>query len=341
MATFITAVLVFGVMIFAHELGHFAMAKRVGIRVEEFSIGMGPKLAGIRRGETNYSLRLIPFGGYVKMAGMESGEEQDERSFNRKSVAQRMGVIFAGPLMNFILAIVLFIFIFSVLGVPTASDEPVIGEVIKGKPAATVGLRPGDLIRAVNGRQVTNWSEIVQTIHKMPRQQVIITVERAKRELKLKVVPEFDPEARVGLIGIKPKVAWSRLGLFASIKNGVVQAVGFTALIIKMLILMIIGKAPAEVGGPVMIVREINVALKFGLAYVLNLAAILSINLGIINLFPIPALDGSRLLFLVVEAFRGRPLDPERENFIHLVGFALLIMLMIVITYKDILKLLG
>ncbi|MBS3976520.1 MAG: RIP metalloprotease RseP [Syntrophomonadaceae bacterium] len=335
MTTALAAILIFGLLIATHELGHFLVAKMVGIRVHEFSIGMGPVVLSWKRGETIYSLRLLPIGGFNRMAGMESGDLQDPRGFNTRSVLQRMAVIASGSLMNFLLAIILFIFVFMGIGVP--SNTTTIGGLLPGRPAEEAGFQVGDRIVSINNTNVNTWGQLVEVIHKNPGQKLQVMVERDQQSLLIPVVPELDPQNKVGLIGIEQ--TWVKLGLFSSILLGVQQALAVAALIITSLIKMITGQLPAEVAGPVGIVQMAGEAARLGLANVLNFAGLLSLNLGIINLFPIPALDGSRLLFLGIEGIRGRPVNPEKENIIHLVGFALLIFLMLVITYQDLLRL--
>jgi regulator of sigma E protease len=335
MTTALAAILIFGLLIATHELGHFLVAKMVGIRVHEFSIGMGPVVLSWKRGETIYSLRLLPIGGFNRMAGMESGDLQDPRGFNTRSVLQRMAVIASGSLMNFLLAIILFIFVFMGIGVP--SNTTTIGGLLPGRPAEKAGFQVGDRIVSINNTNVNTWGQLVEVIHKNPGQKLQVMVERDQQSLLIPVVPELDPQNKVGLIGIEQ--TWVKLGLFSSILLGIQQALAVAALIITSLIKMITGQLPAEVAGPVGIVQMAGEAARLGLANVLNFAGLLSLNLGIINLFPIPALDGSRLLFLGIEGIRGRPVNPEKENVIHLVGFALLIFLMLVITYQDLLRL--
>jgi len=331
------AVLIFGLLIVAHELGHFLVAKRVGIKVHEFSIGMGPVIFARQKGETLYSLRAFPIGGFNRMAGMESGDTNDPRGFAAKSVWQRMAVVASGSLMNFALAILLFIAVFMVIGTP--SNSTVIGGVLPDRPAAVAGLLPGDRVVAVNGQKVATWMELVSKIHQNPGKEIQLQVLRGEDQLLVKVTPQLDPHAQVGMIGIEQ--AWHREGLFSSIVLGVRQALFVAVLILESLVQMVTGRVPAEVAGPVGIVQMVGEAARLGIASVLSFAGLLSLNLGLINLFPVPALDGSRLVFLAFEKVRGRPVDPERENFIHLVGFALLILLMLIITYKDILRIFG
>jgi regulator of sigma E protease len=337
MTTALVAILIFGVLIAVHELGHFLVAKLVGIRVHEFSIGMGPTLFSGRRGETLYSLRLLPIGGFNRMAGMESGDLEDSRGFNTRSIPQRMAVIASGSLMNFLLAIILFVIVFMGIGMP--SNTTVIGGVLPGRPAELAGFQVGDRITAIDGQKVGTWKQLVEIIHKSPGQKLDVEIERNQQTLLIQVVPELETQKRIGLIGIEQ--TWVKLGLFSSIVLGVQQALTVAVLIITSLVKMISGQMPAEVAGPVGIVHMAGEAARLGLASVLSFTGLLSLNLGIINLLPIPALDGSRLLFLGIEWIRGRPVNPEKENFIHLIGFAALIFLMIAITYQDILRLLN
>lgn len=331
------SIIIFGALIFVHELGHFTVAKINDVRVDEFALGMGPKIAGIKKGETLYSLRAFPLGGFVRMAGMEPGEEEDDdpRGFNKKTVLQRAAVIFAGPFMNFVMALFLFIMVFMVMGVP--SNVNVIGQVIPDNPAAQAGLRDGDRIVAIEGKEVNTWMELVTTIHTHPGKEIRVTFVRDQKEQTVSMVTEIDPQSGQGRIGIMQ--SWEKKGFFASIALGMRQAYEFTKLLIVALGQMITGMVAPEVAGPVGVVQMVGEVARFGIASLLTFAGILSINLGVINLFPIPALDGSHLVFLGLEGLRGRPIDPAKQNMIHLVGFALLMILMVVITYQDILRL--
>ncbi|MEW6623245.1 MAG: RIP metalloprotease RseP [Bacillota bacterium] len=334
MNTAILAIVIFGILILVHELGHFFVAKATGIRVEEFAIGMGPKLLGIKQGETYYSLRALPIGGFNKMSGMEPGQESDSRGFNSKSIFQRMMVITAGSLMNFLLAIVLFVLVFSYIGIPANSN--VIGDTLAGMPAEQAGLKPGDQIIKIDGTPVNNWVEITEIIHNSPNKNLLLTVQRNGNVFDVNIVAEKDPETGVGLIGIRDSVR--TYDVLTGLKLGVMRAIAILVLIVSSLVQIVTGQAPAEVAGPVGIVQMIGQVAQFGIGTVLNFAALLSLNLGLINLLPIPALDGSRLVFLAVEGIRGKPINPERENFVHLIGFTILIFLMLLITYKDIIR---
>ncbi|MHB8172285.1 MAG: RIP metalloprotease RseP [Thermincolia bacterium] len=362
MLTAISVIVVLGLLIFFHELGHFAVAKMVNIKVYEFSLGFGPKVFGFKRGETVYNLRLLPLGGFVKMAGMDSVEDEEmakkeatetmgeeaanaqfgegvdnnpyldnHRGFNKKKVWQRMAVIFAGPLMNFILAAVLFAGIAMSFGDPAASTK--IGNVIPDKPAAQVGLKVGDVVMAINGEKINRWEQLVKIIEVKGKSELTLTVERDQQVKNIKVTPVIEPQSKRSIIGIEP----TKPGFFRGLVLGGIYTVKVTGYIIDQVGQIITGTASSEgIGGPVRITMEIGKAAQHGVLMLAQMTAVLSINLGLFNLFPIPALDGSRLLFLLWEAIRGRPVDPTRENMIHLVGFGLLLLLMVVITYNDI-----
>lgn len=346
MQTLIASLIIFGLIIFVHEFGHYLFAKLSGIRVEEFALGMGPKVVSFQRGETLYSLRALPLGGFCKMSGETGNEEYsptrsyDPKRFDQKPILARMAVIVGGPLMNFILAALLLTLIFTVLGVPQDFTTS-IGEVMAGDPADQAGLKSGDKILAINGNAVDKWSEMVALIQQSPEKELTLDIERDSTQFTVKVVPSLDPESNTGKIGIVPGEAkWERIGILAGIREGLTKTYQITFLTIAGLIEMISGKTSTEgIAGPVGIIQIIGESARYGIVYLANLTAVISINLGLINLLPIPALDGSRLIFLLVEAVRGRPVTPSKENFVHLVGFVLLMVLMVLITYKDILKL--
>ncbi len=351
MLTIVSTIVVLGMLVFFHELGHFAVAKAVGIKVYEFSMGFGPKLFGFRSGETVYNVRVFPLGGFVRMAGMDQKEDDAEAAadshqgeseldpelgFAAKTILQRMAVIAAGPIMNFILAALLISVIFMTNGIPEMSTR--IGEVLKGEPAAVAGLKAGDKIVSVNSMPVSNWEDVVKLIHQSPEKSLQFTVDRAGQQVVVQVLPKKEPSSGAGFIGIKPaEPQMVHKGVLASLGLGAVYTVKVTGMIASFVGQMLTREMPAEqLGGPVRITMEIGKAAKSGLLNLVQLAAILSINLGLFNLFPIPALDGSRLLFLLWEALRGKPVDPAKENLVHLVGFGLLLLLMVFVTFNDI-----
>ncbi|SJZ64993.1 RIP metalloprotease RseP [Selenihalanaerobacter shriftii] len=351
LTTIISFIIVISILVFVHEFGHFIVAKKTGVLVEEFAVGMGPQIIGKQRGETLYSIRLLPLGGYCKMTGEFPVDDEDEiedvehyqqayeneRCLFQKSVFERAAVIFTGPLMNFILAMVVFSLIFAIFGVPVSgSSSTVIGTILPDRPAQKAGLQANDKILSVNKEGVDNWSELAKKINNHPGEELTLTVKRNGNIEKIKVTPKKDPKRDVGLIGIAPRLIREKVGIFTSIKYGFKQTIGVTVGIISGVWRMITGQMAPEVAGPVKIAQIVGDAAKASILKVLNLMAILSVNLGILNLLPFPALDGGRLAFLGIELIRGKEIDPEKEGFVHFVGLVLLLALMVVIVYKDI-----
>jgi len=322
----VVSILVFAIIVMIHEFGHFIIAKLSGIRVEEFAIGMGPKIYGKKRGETLYSLRTIPIGGFCKMTG-EDESSDDVKAFNKKPLHIRMAVIFFGPLMNFLLAILIFSLVIT--------QSTIINEVIQGKPAHVAGIQKGDKIIEINGTKTEDWNSIKQSISSNPNTPINITLERNKEIKNITVTPIVDNETKDTIIGITPSLKIAGI----SFKNGFYSTFEMTKAMVNFLGKLFTGRASSDdVSGPVGIIVFINEAAKFGFLYLLNLTAFLSLNLGIINLLPIPALDGGRLLFLFIELIRRKPIEAEKEGFINFVGFVALMVLAVIIAYKDLIK---
>lgn len=338
------AILVLGFLIFVHELGHFMVAKIVGIQVDEFSIGFGPKLLGYQKKEdtTLYSVRLLPLGGYVKMAGENPEDEESVNGFNTKPLKHRFAVISAGSIMNFLVAILLIVITYGVIGIPIASNSNVIGEVVQGSPAMAAGLEGGDRIISINDVATENWEDVTSNIRKNGGQELKLVVERNNQRHSFLIKPKYDPEYEIYQIGITQSIIWQRQGFFKAIQLGLNQSVQFARLVFESIGGLIAGKySTNDVAGPVGITVAIGEAAKGGIGYLMIFAAVLGINLAIINLLPIPALDGSKLIFLTIEGLWGKPVDPEKENFIHLIGFALLMVFFILITYNDIARIIS
>jgi len=328
------AIPVFGLMIFMHELGHFAVAKFFGIRVHEFALGFGPSLLGFERGETRYSLRAIPLGGFVRMAGMDPAEQDDPSGFASKPIYARALTIFAGPFMNFLLAsLLLSAFVWS-QGEPVRA--PIVGEILaecEGQPCPAVagGLQPGDRVLMIGGKPVESWKDIPTYGAEAGGQPVEVRVERAGQQFTTVMTPV---KVEGGyMLGIRQ--AFQRGSFWKALAQGPSITWGYSKTWVLSLIDAVTGRAPVDLSGPVGITREIATQASAGLSNLLWLTAFLSINLGLFNLLPIPALDGSHLLFMAVEAIRGRRLDPERVNMVHFVGFLLLMGLILVVTYGD------
>lgn len=323
------------VLVLVHEFGHFAVAKLNGIYVEEFAIGMGPKLFSWGKGETVYSIRAFPIGGFVKMVG-EEDESDNERAFCNKGVLARMAVTFAGPAMNFIFAIVFFMIAFMYFGSPASNG--LIGSVYEGYPAAAAGMQPGDVLIALDDKPVNNWDEISAFMQNAQvGQQVEISWQRDGEFFSAPAVLAAN-ESGQPVLGITQGVA--RADILGSIKRGFAVTVEFTALILTSLWQMVVGEMAVEVTGPVGMVSMVGQYANVGLMYLFLFAGVLSVNLGVMNLLPIPALDGSRLVFLLVEGIRRKPIDRDKEAMVNFVGFVLLMTLMLVVTYCDIERLL-
>lgn len=344
---FFWAIPVFGLLVFIHELGHFAVAKYFDIRVHEFAIGFGPVLAGFDRGETRYNLRLIPLGGFVRMAGMEDGDQEEPRGFAKKSVGARAAVIAAGPIMNFVLASLLFsAFLFLVgteqvqvprLGaVPATCQAVVAGQSVASPcPAYAAGLRPGDLIKSINGTPIGTWDDILATIGASDGKPISVVVQRDSEQREFRIQPLRNPDNR-WVVGIGAEVRRESPG--RALVQGPVMTVRTLGEMVVGLTAMVTGQVKPQLAGPVGITRTIAEQASRGWANLLFLTAYLSINLGLFNLLPIPALDGSRLVFMGVELVRGRGVEPQRENMVHFVGFLILVGLMLFITYGEVIR---
>ncbi len=333
--TIIASIIIFGLLIFVHELGHFLVARWAKIRVLEFAIGFGKVLFAWEKGETRYSLRLFPLGGSCRMLGEDPEDLPMEGNFQEKPLFKRLGVIAAGSFANFLLAIVLLVLIFFLfLGVPK-TDSPRVGSVVPQSRAFEAGIEENDLIMEIDGIRMNDWDSVVSTINAHPQKQLTFHIQRNKKDLFIPIVPE-EADGK-GLIGIAP--VYKKYDFFSSIALGFSYFFFWIKLIFVGLYQMILRIIPAEVTGPIGIVSVIGEVMQEGISNLFSLTAIISINLGIINLLPIPALDGSRLLFLLVEGVRGRPIDPQKEGIIHFIGFTFLILLMIFIAFQDITRL--
>lgn len=315
-----------------HEFGHFMVAKLVGIKVHEFSIGMGPKLLHKKGKETEYFLRAIPIGGYVKMEGEDESSE-DPRSFSKKPVGSRILVVAAGAIMNFILAIIVFTIVSYGMGVPTTT----IDETIKDSPAFFAGLQAGDKIKKINDKEVKSWNSIVKTISKSDsNENLTIVVKRNSEEISFNMTPKYDNETKRHVIGIIPV---SKKSFLLALKGGFETTGTILGVMFKFLGMLFKGQVNrGDLSGPVGVIYTVGEAAKHGFLNLLYITGFISVNLGFFNLLPIPALDGSRIFFMVIELIRGKPVNPEKEGFVHFIGFVLLMVLMIVVTYSDIIR---
>lgn len=333
-------IIILSVLIVVHEFGHFLLARLNGVRVEEFALGMGPKIIGrFSKKGTFFAWRLFPIGGYCKMSGEDGGEGDDEAAFYNKSVPRRISIIVAGPLMNFVLAFVLFIFAFMGMGVP--SDAPIIGRVMDGYPAAVAGIEDGDKILAVAGIDISTWQQAIEIIQQEGKEgePLSLLLERDGESFSLDVSPEIIGDNARPMLGIEQSI--EKANLWGSIKLGLYNTYSFTKQILMAFVYMFTGQVEVELAGPVGMAGIVGTVASSGMLNLLVLAGIISINLGIINLLPLPALDGGRVVFMIIEGIRGKAIDPDKEAMVHFIGIMALFALMILVTYQDIVKLIA
>lgn len=337
MTTLVASIVIFGLLVFFHEFGHFMVAKRLGIGVLEFAIGFGPKLVSVERGGTSYSIRALPLGGMCRLLGEDPEDGKGEGNFQNSPLSHRLAVVAAGPLMNFVLAFLLFFLIyFFIFGVPQVGSTG-LGEVFPGDRADKAGLKAGDVILSVNGQEKGSWDSLVQAINSNPENELALLVERDGRREEISVTPRLDPRTEKGMIGIAPQS--QKYSLISSINLGLSNTWWFTRFIVVNIAQIITRQVPADVAGPIGIVQMVGEVAHTGLSNLMTLTAILSLHLGLLNLLPIPALDGSRIMFFFIEALRGKPVDPMKESMIHFIGFTFLILLTIFIAFKDLARL--
>ncbi len=329
--TFIYAILIFCLLIFVHEFGHFVTAKLCGIKVNEFSLGMGPAFFKKQKGETLYSLRVFPIGGFCAMEG-EDEDSEDERAFNNQPAWQRAIVLAAGSIMNLLTAIVLMIIIAFYMGQTTTT----IDVVQEGSPAYEAGIIQGDEILMINGDEIEQWADLQTIVGENENNPVTFTVKRDGSEIDVIVTPEYDEEAGRSLVGVTPVMARNPV---KAVGTGVQNTWNMTVMMYELIGQLFTGDVSAkELSGPVGIVYVVNDSAKMGLIYVVYLAALLSLNLAVINLLPFPALDGGRLIFLLIRKITGKRVTDEMEGKIHFIGIMLLFALMIYVTWNDIVR---
>lgn len=427
--TIISFILVLGLLILVHELGHFLVAKKLDVKVEKFSIGFGPKIIAFTRGETEYMISVFPLGGYVKMKGEEPGEalENDPREFASKPVAQRMAIIIAGPLMNLLLTFLLLPLVFMIgVNVPAYLQEEVkIGWVMAGSPAIDAGIKPGDIIRkidgnevtswekamtiitsspgnklsveivrdglprrldlvphtqenngagyagivhpmearvgeirpglpasraglvkrdlilAINGRQVSHWIEMSNIIQETGEKEVTLSVLREGNILEVKLKPVVDEESKRTIIGItrSEPMRLVKYGLSGAIKEGMLKAAELTSLTLDILKkLFTFNLSIKSLGGPIMIAQATGAAAESGLSDLIYLMAFISLQLGVLNLLPIPVLDGGHVFFLLAEMALRRPVSTKAREIAQQIGFVILITLMLIVSYNDVMR---
>ena len=341
----VIALIIFGIIVLIHEFGHFLFAKLSGVKVVEFSVGMGPRIFSVKGKDTKYSLKLLPLGGSCAMYG-EDDDEDAPGSFNSAPLFGRIATIAAGPIFNFILAFLVAIFIVANVGV----DKPVISGFVSGLPAESSGLMAGDEIKEINGKKVDFYRNVSTYLFLNQGKDIVLTVKRNGNEEKtVNISPVYSEENSQYMIGIRSSGYQKLNNPLEIIKYSVLEVKFTISMTVESLAHLIKGKVDVgEVSGPVGIVSMIgdtvNESKPYGIFVVLlslsQMVLLLSANLGVMNLLPLPALDGGRLIFLFLEAIFRRPLNRKIEGYIHLAGFAFLMLLMVFVMFNDIRKIL-
>ncbi len=333
------------ILIIAHELGHFITAKASGVKVEEFGLGFPPRLLSVRRGETLYSLNAIPLGGFTKMAGEE--DPKMPRSLASKSIGIRLLVLSAGSLMNILLPLLLFVIAFMVPH-NLVVGQLLVEEVAPSSPAAMAGIEPGDMFLRINGKPVHNTGDLHRYIYLNLGKEVNLLIKHSDSTTEeIQVIPRWRPPEGQGATGIMVNTSYPVMvrqyqPFWRAIPLGVSQCVQTLVLFKNAILGLFTGATPLEVAGPVGIAQITGEVAKAGFSPLLEFAAFLSINLAIINILPLPALDGGRIVFVLLEwVRRGRRVSPKTEGLIHFIGFAMLMGLMLVITYRDIIRIIS
>jgi len=351
LVTILSTVIVLGILVFVHEFGHFLLAKRLGVGVLTFALGFGAKLIGRKIGETEYKICAIPLGGYVKLIGENPEEEVKEedrsRSFSFQPIWKRALIIGAGPFFNFFLAAVLFSLVNLFIGIPS-SPIPKIGDVSVGLPADEAGLKKGDLVLSIDGEEVSKWEDLHEIIRSSKGKELHLKVKRDNQIIDVKVTPKptpdkniFGEEIQVFRIGITPAEAGSfeRVNPLLAIGTGFLQTWNGIQLTVLGIVKLIQRVIPAkEIGSPIMIAKLAGEQARKGILSLALFTAIISINLGIINLFPIPILDGGHFLFLALEAVLRRPISIRKMEIAQQVGLVFIILLMLFAIRNDVMR---
>ena len=350
LTTIVAFVIVLGILVFVHELGHFILAKKLGVKILKFSLGFGPKLIGRKIGETEYQIAIVPLGGFVKPLGEDPHEdiatEEYHRSYWAQPIWKRTLIVVAGPFFNFFLAIALFSTI-NLFGIPYY--PPQIGEVSPGLPAEQAGLKKGDTVLSINGEGVKKWDDLSKVIRSSKGQELLLKVKRDHELLDVRVTPKastqkniFGEDTHVFVIGIiqpdQPLV--EKVGPVEAAGSGLVQTWSVIKLTVVSIVKLIERVIPAKtIGGPILIAHMAGEQARRGLLSLVLFTAVLSINLGVINLFPIPILDGGHFLFLSLEAILRKPISIRKMEIAQQVGLIFIILLMVFAFYNDLIRL--
>ncbi|MBI2031943.1 MAG: RIP metalloprotease RseP [Candidatus Levybacteria bacterium] len=362
--TVLVFLLILSVLVLVHEAGHFFVAKKLGIKVEEFGFGLPPRIFGIKRGETIYSINLLPIGGFVKLYGedeagagrvkrgfteKESKAVDKDRAFFARPVWQRALVVVAGVVMNFLLAVVIITYFFGVAGVQAPGDKVIVSQIVKNSPADKSGLKSGDIIETINGIQITSPKTLVSVTKSHLGEKIALHVQKESGEEKdITLVPRKNYPTNEGPMGISisSNIVTKKYPLYQAPLIGLMEAFKQSWAIIAGLgmvfsQLLFHAQIPKGVAGPVGIAQLTGQFIQFGPLAVLSLVSLLSLNLAILNILPIPALDGGRLFFILIEGVTGRKVPQKYEAYAHAIGMAILLALIAFITLSDIIRLIS
>jgi regulator of sigma E protease len=349
--TILATLVVLGVLIFVHEFGHFLVAKLLKVRVDIFSLGFPPKLVSKQIGETDYRISVVPLGGYVKLLGENPHDEVPpeliSRSFLHRPLWQRALVVLAGPIFNFLFAFLALFMVFAISGIPYVPTE--VGRILEGTPAQRAGLKSGDRILAVNGTPVKRWEELSHLIRQHGGQALSLTVKRDGQDLNFKITPVkreslnlFGQKVQAFQIGVASpeRLLTEHVGPVNALGEGMSYSLRIAALTLQSVYKLAAREIPADtLGGPIMIAQVAGKQAEMGLSPFIHFMAVLSVNLFLLNLLPIPVLDGGHLAFLFLEAVRGKPLEMKHREVAQAVGMMLILTLMVFVFYHDIVRL--
>lgn len=330
MLNIIIGLIMFMFLVLVHEFGHFAVAKLSGIKVNEFSIGMGPVATKFTKGETQYSIRYLPLGGFVSMEGEDEASD-DARSYSKAKASSRFMTILAGPLMNLFLAFMIFFAIYAISGAPSTT----INEVFADSPAHEAGLREGDTIVSVNDKATPTFSYASKYLNESNGESIKLEIDRDGSISVMNITP-VQEDGRY-IIGFTPQ---PQKGIWFSVVQAFHQVIFIIVLLWETLVMMFTGILGFDqVGGPIAVIQQVGQASALGIESLMIFTAMISINLGFFNLLPIPALDGSKLLFIIIEKIIGRPLNQKFEQIITIAGFVFLMGLILLVSIKDVFSL--
>ncbi|HSW88674.1 MAG TPA: M50 family metallopeptidase [Candidatus Saccharimonadales bacterium] len=358
--TILVFILILSILVLIHEAGHFFVAKKFGVKVEEFGFGFPPRVYGKKIGETIYSINLLPIGGFVRLYGEDDAgsgkiaavkdytklKDKDlQRAFFVRPVWQRALIVLAGVIMNFVLALVVISYVYTFVGLPQPTDTVMITEVIKHSPADIAGIKRNDVIVSINNTKITQESQVPEITSKHPNQQMTVTILRQQTTMNVLVTPKYNPQEKKTLIGIgiaqkivTQKYPWYQAPFFglkelANETWQILVGLGSTAKQVSTQ-----GTVPQGLAGPVGIEQLVGIVIQNGFISTLMLVSLLSLNLAVLNVLPIPALDGGRLFFILFEGVTGRKVNQKFEGYVHMVGMIVLLTLIALLTYHDILR---